>query len=765
MDAKSRVMVDADLLALGLGGTSMMAMLWTIASGRRAVGVEMRGDPFLGVRWNIREELYHQLGLIDQLMLERFGEERIPRRANGKVFRLAECFYSEETSGGDIVADEVIDGFDSDQHIVGTIRDVEFIDDRWRDGLPNRVIHVLDPPTPPHRPDPDRIGRSMVDVLDGPSTYQAEAASIQKLLRRYLELIEQQDRTAGRAPRVQLFTHHRVVPDDGDGFIDGPAGRQRIRIEALQEFDFKGQFVRIREPGSEIIDLGVPELFIIAEGFNSDDAKRLGFEQHDVVVDHGDGRGSVVAQADFLAGLIQVLVGGRLRRRIASEFDQDGQEYWVRQIAVGHENDPEVGWILVQVPDFKTFDPIEAKLVPAGTDTDTPEYFAAFQHLLYDYYCSQAADVLDIPKDELKQVQMIYGPKLFSLVERVGADPLVAANGVVAGDSFGNGHFLTSGGAMTGMIGHGARVREYWRARDAGRSPARAIRKLADGITEDTRAWLRVSAKEYSEALPINFGAERIAQINQAGGRRMNARSQAIEAARRHRHDLIPLNPSDWRRLFIHNGKVISELPKLEAEHPLKRPERAASLAAVMLRIPATPDRTKVEPQPSSGDRPPADRAIPVITQVSTAGELARDPRSRTNATLTIGTVTAESARSYAFLLVMQDDQIVQRFEISQDQTVIGRADPKRRNAPDIDLARFDSMQTVSRRHAAIRHVDGVFSIEDLHSRNTTHVADATLSPGHVLDLRDGDVLRLGSVRAVFRLLGTSDLPVAWSQS
>jgi hypothetical protein len=43
----------------------------------------------------------------------------------------------------------------------------------------------------------------------------------------------------------------------------------------------------------------------------------------------------VVAQADFLAGLIEVLVGGRLRWRISSVLDQDGMEYWVRQIAVG----------------------------------------------------------------------------------------------------------------------------------------------------------------------------------------------------------------------------------------------------------------------------------------------------------------------------------------------------------------------------------------------------------------------------------------------
>ena len=377
----------------------MMSMLWTVAMGRQAVGVEMRGDPFLGVHWNIREDFYHQLGLIDQMMLERYGEERVPRRGDGRIFRLADCFYSPYTSSGDIVADEIIDGFDSDQHIVGTIHDVEFIDDRWRDGLPNRVITVLDPPMPPNEPDPGKIRTNMVDVLDGPSTFQAEAASIQKLLRRYLELIEQnRSGQQPHAPGPIVHSPPRASQAEGDGFIHCPDGRKRIRIEALKEFDFKGQFVRVREPGSEIIDLGVPELFMIAQGFSSTDAKRLGFEQHDVEYDHEDGRGSVVAQADFLAGLVEVLVGGRLRRRISSAFDQDGMEYWVRQIAVGHENDPEVGWVLVQVPDFQTFDPIESGLLPEGTDPNSPEFFASYQQLIYDYYIKQAAEILEIPK-------------------------------------------------------------------------------------------------------------------------------------------------------------------------------------------------------------------------------------------------------------------------------------------------------------------------------------------------------------------------------
>jgi hypothetical protein len=762
MQSDREVVVNPDFLALGLGGTNMMAMLWTVASGRQAVGVELRGDPFLGVHWNIREDLYHQLGLIDQMMLKRYGAERVPRRGNGKPFSLADVFYSPDTTGGDIIADMVIDGFDTDQHIVGTIHDVEFIDDRFRNGLPNRVITVLPPPVPPYRPDPAKIHDSMVDVLNSPSTFQAEASSIQRLLRRYLELLEEMDVKASLEPRVQLYTHHRALVDD-NGFYDGPAGRKGIRIEALQEFDYKGQFVRTREPGSEVIDLGVPELFMIAEGFSSRDASRLGFEQHDVDVDHDDGRGSVVAQADFLAGLVEVLVGGRLRRRICSEFDDDGQEYWVRQIAIGHENDPEVGWVLVQVPDFKTFDPVAEGRVPAGTASDTPEFYAAMQNLLYEYYIKQAADVLDIPRDELKQVQMIYGPKLFSLIERVGDDPLVATNGVVAGDSFGNGHFLTSGGAMTGMVGHGFRVLGYWQTRAAGATPSKAIRRLADAIKEDTHAWLHVSAKEYSQALPINFGAERAEQINAASGTDPNARAQAIDAARRQRHALVPLNPSDWRRLFIHNGKVISSLPELEAEHPLMRSGRELSLMAVMKVLPPAPDPVGADRELSRiRERSPDERLsgfIPAVTRVRAIPDQLRAESAGVTKKLSIGQLNPQT---YAFLYVLKDIQVLAQFEI-KDAQVVGR--PGLTGAPDIDLEPFDADQTVSRRHARIRRVNDGFEVEDLGSLNHTELRGEVLATGQPHSLKDGETIRFGSVDALFRLVGTSDLPVPWSAS
>src|SRR4051812_35505689 len=114
--------MNPEFVALGLGGTGMMAMLWSVAMGRRVAGVELRGDPFLGVHWNIREDLYHQLGLIDAMMLERYGEEGVPRRDNGERFSLAELFFSPTTVAGDIVADEIISGYTPEEHLVGTIQ-------------------------------------------------------------------------------------------------------------------------------------------------------------------------------------------------------------------------------------------------------------------------------------------------------------------------------------------------------------------------------------------------------------------------------------------------------------------------------------------------------------------------------------------------------------------------------------------------------------------------------------------------------------------
>ena len=296
---------------------------------------------------------------------------------------------------------------------------------------------------------------------------------------------------------------------------------------------------------------------------------------------------------------------------------------------------------------------------------------------------------------------------------------------------------------MTGMIGHGYRVLEYWQARAAGSLPADAIRQLADRVKVDTYAWLEVSAKEYSQSAPINFGAERIEQISEAAGIDTQARANVIDATRRQRHALIPLDPSNWRRLFVHNGRVLSALPELDEEHPLQRPERAASLLAVMKSLPV----------PAAQENARPDQA------------LAEGEQTIIKPKLNIGSVEPEQAKAYAFLDIQQNGQTVQRIAIKESTVVIGRADPKRQIASDIDLTPFDPQSTVSRQHARLHLDEPPFMLEDLKSRNKTRLGELILVPYQSEPLQNGDTISFGSVKAIFRLLGTSTLPEPWSPS
>jgi hypothetical protein len=170
---------------------------------------------------------------------------------------------------------------------------------------------------------------------------------------------------------------------------------------------------------------------------------------------------------------------------------------------------------------------------------------------------------------------MIYGPKPFSLVERIGTDARVAKNGVVAGDSFGNGHFLHSAGAMCGMLGHGYRFLEYWQRRHDSHCAESSVRILADRIKADTEALLEVSAKEFSQAIPSNFGAERGQKVAAASGIGGEKRAK-VKGKSGRRWDQAPLNPTDWRRVFMRNGRTWSgPLPSIDEKHPALRTEMA----------------------------------------------------------------------------------------------------------------------------------------------------------------------------------------------
>jgi EmrB/QacA subfamily drug resistance transporter len=602
--------LDPDFLAIGLGGTNMMGVLWSIAMGRRAVAVELRGDPYLNVmHWNVTEELYHHLTIIDDLMIKRYGEERLPRRGDGSLFRLGECLYCPGAQeGGDARADEVISGWAGDAHAAGIVRNADYVDDRWVNGEPHRSVNSLRPAEVSQEHDRSSIGGDLTDVLRRPSTFVIGAEELLILLRRYLDDIEKMDLAANVEPRVRIFIYHRVAlprsqrsagarlgrligrpQDDNEGFVRGPDGRIRIRVEAIRELDEKGRVRRVPVLGTELLDLGIPELFMIAEGLDGADAKRLGFTQEVVKIDHHDGRGPVPAQADYIMGLIGVYVDNNFRRRIASAFDEHGNEYWVRQVGIGHEGYVESGWILAEVPEFRTFDPVKAGLVAPGTRRQSAEYFGPYQFLIRDYFLEQAALLCEIPKDLLAKTYCLSSPRLVSVVMKIGSDALLAPNGVVAGDSFGNGSFLTTGGATTGMVGHASRVFTYWQSRDEGVGHDKAIRTLADGIKQDTQAWIKVTTEDFGQP-PAPVHATQRANGRKPG---LATRKEVVDAARRHRRAIARVDyRDDWSRLHVFPGVLhmlgLQPLPETPPDSPERAMDESAMRTMMMESMAAT---------------------------------------------------------------------------------------------------------------------------------------------------------------------------------
>ncbi len=82
------------------------------------------------------------------------------------------------------------------------------------------------------------------------------------------------------------------------------------------------------------------------------------------------------------------------------------------------------------------------------------------------------------------------------------------------------------------------------------------------------------------------------------------------------------------------------------------------------------------------------------------------------------------------------------------DLMVVGRQDPTRGIFPEINLAD----KTVGRRHAYLRNQQGTYTVEDLDALNKTRLNGVTLTPHEERTLKDGDVLRFGSVEVRFEL-------------
>jgi serine/threonine-protein kinase len=98
-----------------------------------------------------------------------------------------------------------------------------------------------------------------------------------------------------------------------------------------------------------------------------------------------------------------------------------------------------------------------------------------------------------------------------------------------------------------------------------------------------------------------------------------------------------------------------------------------------------------------------------------------------------------------ARLLVLSSNQTI---PLNGEMMVVGRHDPVLGIYPEINLAD----KTVGRRHAYLRYQHGQYSVEDLNALNKTRVNGVILPPHEERPLKDGDMLRFGSVEVRFEL-------------
>ena len=85
-------------------------------------------------------------------------------------------------------------------------------------------------------------------------------------------------------------------------------------------------------------------------------------------------------------------------------------------------------------------------------------------------------------------------------------------------------------------------------------------------------------------------------------------------------------------------------------------------------------------------------------------------------------------------------------------EALVGRADPRTKFHPDVELSKVDSQRSLSRRHARITRPGGGFAVvEEPRVANGTFVNGRRLAPGVAAPLAEGDEVCFGLIRMIFR--------------
>lgn len=147
---------------------------------------------------------------------------------------------------------------------------------------------------------------------------------------------------------------------------------------------------------------------------------------------------------------------------------------------------------------------------------------------------------------------------------------------------------------------------------------------------------------------------------------------------------------------------------------------------------------------------PPADNQMfqgVNVTSVGIPPIVEQIPETREHISLSGDAKEQEPKGIHATLTIERGNSVGTEFNLTSEETYIGRWDADNGVFPDVDLDSYDDEAKISRRHARIVHRNGGYTIEDLGSTNGTYVnRGRRLIPGNPNKLNDGDEIIVGKV-------------------
>jgi hypothetical protein len=162
----------------------------------------------------------------------------------------------------------------------------------------------------------------------------------------------------------------------------------------------------------------------------------------------------------------------------------------------------------------------------------------------------------------------------------------------------------------------------------------------------------------------------------------------------------------------------------------------------------SAPEPEQVLPIPDYVPPAPERISSPAVTSIGIPPIMEADEISRPKEPLSAG-----ENRVHATLVIERGGAPGTEFQLTNDESTIGRWDADNGVFPDVDLDAHDEDAKVSRRHARIRRSSGMYSIEDLGSTNGTYVnRGRRLLPGNAQPLNDGDEVIVGKTFLRFHI-------------